>query len=636
MLFRSVKVNKEEEIEPEEILRDSEGNRKENKNSKLELPIKKGVFSIILLILGILLLFLLSKTLHLVYAQGGDFKKQAKENYLRNSYIPAPRGIIYSQDKKPLVKNKPIYRVFIENYRFKNKTQKKKTIKYLSSLLEIKQQEIQKQIKKNPYSFLLKEVNKDKFFRLQQKDLDGVKLVKAYSRQYPKPFIFSPLIGYVNQLTKKEMSEKYLPGDKIGKSGLEKEYEKYLRGEKGRIKIVVNATEEVQSEEEEKGPQQGNNLILNINFALQKKIYNTIKDKTENRKKTAAIAIDPSTGEILSLVSIPSDNNNLYSKEHSSKELKNLRKENKIDNINRATTGLYHVGSILKPLVGAAALQENVINKNTTINCKGFLSYNGEKFKDWKVHGITNINKALAESCNVFFYLAGGGGEKKTISGEKIEGLGIKRLKKYLDLFYTEKELGIDLPTEKTGFVPTPSWFRKNKKGEAERSWSKGDIYQASIGQGYLNNTPLHMIMALSATINGGKIYQPQIADKITNENEETIKNIEPKVLNKGFIDDKNLKIIKKGMKECVESGTCIQLKDLPVAAGGKTGTAQTYGDKSPHSWFFGFAPYQNSEIAIIVLVEYGGGADETAEPIAEEILQWYFKQQKKTENSKS
>lgn len=623
----NVKVNKEEEIEPEEILRDSEGDKKESKNSKLELPIKKGVFSIILLILGILLLFLFSKTLHLVYAQGEELKKQAKENYLRNSYIPAPRGIVYTQDGKPLVKNQPSYRLFIENYRFKDKTQKKKTIKYLSSLLEIKQQEIQKQIKENPYSFLLKEVNEDKFSKLQQKDLDGVKLVKAYSRQYPKPFIFSPLMGYVNQLAKEETGEKYLPGDKIGKSGLEKEYEEHLKGEKGKIKIVVNATEQVQSEKKEKDPSQGDNLILNTDFALQEKIYNTIKDRIEDGKKAAAIAVDPSTGEALSLVSVPSDNNNLYSEEHSSKELKNLRKENKIDNINRATTGLYHVGSILKPLVGAAALQENVINKNTTINCEGFLSYNGERFKDWKVHGITDINKALAESCNVFFYLTGGGGEKKTISGEKIEGLGIKRLKKYLDLFYTEKQLGIDLSTEKTGFIPTPSWFRKNKKEEAERSWSVGDVYQTSIGQGYFNNTPLHMIMALSAIINGGKIYQPQIVNKITNQNKKTIKNIEPKVLKKGFIDDKNLKIVKKGMKECVESGTCTQLKDLPVAAGGKTGTAQTYGDKPPHSWFFGFAPYQNPEIAIIVLAEYGGGADEIAEPIAEEVLQWYFKE---------
>lgn len=629
----NVKVNKEEEIEPEEILRDSEGDKKESKNSKLELPIKKGVFSIILLILGILLLFLFSKTLHLVYAQGEDFKKQAKENYLRNSYIPAPRGIVYTQDEKSLVKNQPSYRVFIENYRFKDKTQKKKTIKYLSSLLEIKQQEIQKQIKENPYSFLLKEVSKDKFSKLQQKDLDGVKLVKAYSRQYPKPFIFSPLMGYVNQLTKEETSEKYLPGDKIGRSGLEKEYEEHLKGERGRIKIVVNATEEVQSEKKEKDPQQGNNLILNTGFALQKKIYNTIKDRIEDGKKAAAIAVDPSTGEVLSLVSIPSDNNNLYSKEHSSEELKNLRKENKIDNINRSTTGLYPVGSILKPLIGAAALQENVINKNTTINCEGFLSYNEERFKDWKVHGTTDINKALAESCNVFFYLAGGGGEKRTLSGNKIEGLGAKRLKKYLDLFYTEKELGIDLPTEKTGFVPTPSWFKKNKKEEAERSWSIGDLYQASIGQGYFNNTPLHMIMALSAIVNGGKIYQPQIVDKITNQDKETIENFKPEVLEKEFIDNKNLKIIKKGMKECVESGTCIALKDLPVASGGKTGTAQSYGDNLPHSWFFGFAPYQNPEIAIIVLVEYGGKADEVAEPIAEEVLQWYLDKQK-NENS--
>ncbi|HOK35132.1 MAG TPA: penicillin-binding transpeptidase domain-containing protein [Candidatus Pacearchaeota archaeon] len=560
MAHYKVKTQFKEELEPEEILLDSEEKKKKDKG-RLEVPIQNSVFSLIFLLLLFLLFVLFARSFYLMAAEGDKYTQMAINNYLWVFKTDAPRGKIYSSDGILLADN------------------------------------VEKEVTKTDV-------------------LGNEILTKEYTRAYIDGPVFAHILGYVNFVSPDDLEADsyYQRNDRIGRNGIESEYEKELRGTKGRIEKTKNAQGKFieGSEKIINEPIQGNSLVLNINAGLQKKLYETIKEKVPD-KNASAIALDPQTGKVLALVSIPSYDNNSISPTQGSF-------------FNRAIKGKYPSGSIIKPLIAAAGLEEGVITPQTKINCQGKILIPGTSVfkKDWKTHGITDLNKALAESCNIYFFSVGGGGY-----GD-IQGLGIQKIKKYLDLFYLEEKLGIDLPGEEVGFVPTEEWFDENRAENEKRSWSIDDVYNVSIGQGFFETTPLHIAVALSTIANGGKIYQPQIVDKITTPDEkEIIEDIQPKVLNENFISSENITAVKEGMRQCVVSptGSCRQLLSLPVTSAGKTGTAETPGNQEPHSWFVSFAPYENPEIFLLVMVENGGGGEKVAEPIAKEVLKWYFSQ---------
>jgi penicillin-binding protein 2 len=570
-----VKTQFKEVLNPEEILLDTKQREVKDKG-KLEISIKNQVFFIVFGIFIVFFLGVFYRTFYLTFYKGNELKENAVNNYLRVIYSEAPRGLVYTGDKKPLVKN--------------IKSQTKTT-------------------KKNAKE-------------------------KKYSRYYIDSQIFSPILGYTREAAEEELKQdlKYYEfGDWVGKDGIEKQYEKYLRGKKGIREKVVNAAGKILSDKVKKKPALGDKLILNIDYGLQKKIYNSIKKKAPN-SDAVAVALNPQTGAVLSMVSIPSDDNNVFSKSViSTEELKYLQSQRKIFNINKAIRGFYPSGSIIKPLIAIAGLEEKIITAANSVLCQGSIKipnpWNPQKptvKKDWKTHGVTNLRKAIAESCNVYFYTLGAG-------YDGFKGLGIHLIKKYLDLFYIEKELGIDLPGERTGFVPTPEWFDKEQKKYSGREWSIADVYDVSIGQGFFSATPLHMASALAAITNGGKIMQPQVVDKIQNTKGKLIKDIEPKVLKKNFIDKESVALVKDGMRYCVTSstGSCRQMDTLKVTSGGKTGTAESDDPKHNHAWFATFAPYENSKIFLLILIEYGGQGSDIAEPIAYEVLKWYFGKQK-------
>lgn len=562
-----VKTQFREMLEPEEILLDT-GERKKREKGKLEIPIKNNVFIILFSFSFFLLLILVSRTFYLVFARGEELKEKAVNNYLRTELIEAPRGLVVSKDGKNLVEN-----------------------------LEV--------TAKAP------EENSRKYYR-----------------NYLDSTYFSFILGYTRVADEKEIASDrsyYRPGDWIGKDGIEKRYEKYLRGDKGRKEIVVNAKGKILSDRVVKEPQIGKTLLLNIDADLQKKLQDTIQDRASG-KDAAAIAINPQNGAVLAMVSVPSDDNNIFSqKEITLEQLQKLEKEKKIYNINKAIKGKYPSGSIIKPLIAAAALQEGVISPSKNIICSGqitipnpWMPQNPTIKKDWKAHGVVNLQKAIAESCNIYFFTIGGG------YGD-IKGLGIQRIKKYLDLFYIEDFLGIDLPGENIGFVPTKEWFDKEIKNKIRRNWSITDVYDVSIGQGFFSVPLLHMASALASIANGGKIYQPQIVDKIQDSKGNLVEDIQPKVLRENFISQNNIDVVKTAMRACVTSGTCQQLNSLPLPTAGKTGTAESDRKDKTHAWFVSFGPYENPTILLLVLVEYGGEGSKVAAPIAKEVFEWYF-----------
>jgi penicillin-binding protein 2 len=389
-----------------------------------------------------------------------------------------------------------------------------------------------------------------------------------------------------------------------------------------------NALGNIISKEVVSLPESGKSLVLWLDSDLQRKITEELDRiiKSVGAKKGAAVALDPKTGGVLSLVSIPSFDNNIFQKGADPKEVEKLLQDPEEPLFDRVISGTYLTGSTIKPLIASAALEEKIISPNKKINDdKGFITipnpWNPDAptiKKDWTIHGWTDMRKAIAESCNVYFYTVGGGYEEQ-------KGLGVARIKEYLDLFGWEDKTGIDLPGEVAGFVPDKEW-KKNTIGE---SWIDGDTYNLSIGQGFIKITPLEVATAFSAIANGGKLLEPQVVQKIIDSEKNVIEESQPKITRENFIDPKNIEIVREGMRWAVTGqnspqASSVLLNSLPVSAAAKTGTAELGGDHY-NNWVTVFAPYDDPQIVLTIVIENVEKAQIAALPVAKEVLQWYF-----------
>ena len=624
-----VKYKDKGDIEAEEIFLDAEAIRSIEEKGKLEQPIKNRnfIFFFILIIFCLSCLFL--RTGYLQVIKGDHYRDLAQGNRLRIYPISAPRGIIYDEHIKPLVYNIPSFDLIVSlNDFFDNSDKVREEI--LTKISDITRRDKEELIDKIEdahgqvcQTTLIKGSERSSALILETlvNDWLGIRLEKNAQRQYVSGSYFSHIIGYTGQVSQSDLDEKsnYWLNDQIGKYGLELFYEGILRGESGQEQIEVDSLGKIQNIFANNPPVPGMGLVLHINKDLQINLFQSLE---KTKKKAVALAIDPRNGGILALVSLPSFDNNLFARGISREELIDLEKDPNEPFLNRAVLGQYPSGSVIKPLIAAAALEEKIIDPDQSINCLGLITiineYNPEivyRYPDWKTHGLTNVIKAIAESCNVFFYTVGGG-------HDDIKGLGVDRIKKYLEYFGLGEKTGIDLPNEETGLIPDEEWKKIAKQGE---EWYLGDTYHLSIGQGDLLVTPLQMAMALSSIANGGTLYQPQIVDKVIDLDGNLVKNISTKIIKKDFINSDNIKLVQKGMRQAVISGSAVSLSSLSIDVAGKTGTAQFGNKEETHAWFIGYAPYENPEIVIAVLVEAGGEGHKSAVPVAKEILKWYF-----------
>jgi penicillin-binding protein 2 len=328
----------------------------------------------------------------------------------------------------------------------------------------------------------------------------------------------------------------------------------------------------------------------------------------------SVVAINPQNGEVLAMVSIPTYNNNLFAKGISNDDYQKLINDSGKPLFNRAVSGTYPSGSTIKPFMASAGLQESVITTNTTINDSGEIAVGNYVYHDWKAHGLVSVSKAIAESCDVFFYAVGGG-------WDKIKGLGVAKIDDYLTKFGFGGKLGIDIPGEAGGLVPSPKWKEQAKN----ESWYLGDTYHMSIGQGDFLVTPLQLANATAAIANGGQVLKPYIVKEIKDNNGTVVKITEKTVLNQNFISSDNIEAVRSGMRLAVTSGTARQFNDLPVAIAAKTGTAQFGDSDKTHAWMTAFGPYNDPKIAVAVLIEGGGEGYAAAGPVTKDILNWYF-----------
>ncbi|MEA2006671.1 MAG: penicillin-binding protein 2 [Patescibacteria group bacterium] len=583
----------------------------------------------------IFIVLLLSRTFYLQVVKGAYYKDIAENNRIREVVIKAPRGKIVGQHGRVLAQNIPSFEVvFVAAHLPKNELKQKKICDELSFVIDIDPNEIFESFSKvkdhDRNMYLIKEsIDQDSALEIMERSkyLPGIYIGKTARREYVDGKIFSHIIGYDGKVTESELEKNpsYLMTDYIGKDGLELTYEKLLHGTHGIHRYEVDSNNNIKEDLGMINPVSGDGLTLYVDAGLQRKITEELeKVLSENEDATGAVAIavDPRSGGIRALVSLPSFDNNLFAKGIETDEYAGLINDKGRPLLNRAIAGEYPPGSIFKPFVAAAALQEGTITEQTSLNCSGGISVGAWTFPDWKAHGHTDVKKAIAESCDVFFYaVAGGWGN--------ITGLNITRIEQYGKMFGFGDVSGVDLPGESNGNLPNESWKFK-KFGE---KWYIGDSYHVGIGQGYLTVTPLQEVMMTSMIANGGTLYRPQLVAEIVSSTTGERRKIEPLLIERDIISSANINIVKEGMRQTVTSGTGVSLSSLEVATGGKTGTSQFGANDKTHAWYVSFGPYEKPELAMVVLIEGGGEGHEWAVPVTKETYKWYFDQERGTIN---
>ena len=465
---------------------------------------------------------------------------------------------------------------------------------------------------------LATDLAQEKTIRLKALDLPTLSVVQAADREYKDPAAFSSILGYVGFPTKKELQDKedaITSQDLIGKAGIEAFYDDFLRGEAGSRVKARNAKGEVVAPMKEASPQVGQTLALTIDAGFQSYFAHRLKAGLDSlgRISGVGLAIDPRSGEVLAFINLPSYDNNVLSRPGHREEKKEILTASSKPLFNRAVAGVYNPGSTIKPMVAVAALAERVMSPATEIFSPGYLEipnpYAPDKptrYADWRYQGNVNLAAAIAQSSNVYFYTVGGGAGSQ-------KGLGIKRLREWWEKFGLGEKTGIDFPGEAAGFLPSPEWKEKTTK----HSWLLGDTYNVSIGQGDLLVTPIQLLSYVGAIANGGKVFRPIL--KKSDSSPEVRRDLS------AFAEE--IGEVQIGMRRTVTSplGTARVLSDLPFPVAGKTGSAQIENNKKENAFFVGYAPYENPEVAILILVENSKQGSLNAVPVAKDVFAWYY-----------
>ncbi len=544
--------------------------------------------------------------------------KESERNRIREIVLDPPRGIIYDRRGEILVDNRPAYSVSVIPYEV---LKGEGPVNLLSTILDQPASNIKQKIKKEKISnFLPVKIKRQIDFSVlstleeSRLDLPGVFYTIESKRFYPGGVNAPHIFGYLGEITSEELvrwkDSGYLLGDIIGKSGLEFQFERFLRGEPGIKYVEVDVLgREIKDlpELSFKDPNSGHHIYLTIDAKLQRYLETVMAGR-----RGAAAVLDPRYGDVLAILSKPDYDPEIFSSPLTPEIWKQLINDDGHPLYNRVCQSLYPPGSTYKLVLAAAALETGHVNFNQKIFCSGSYRLGNRTFDCWKQggHGAVNFFDAIEQSCNVYFYTKG------------LE-VGLESWSKYSKLFGFGTQTGIDLPNESAGLVPDKTYF-DSKYGE--RKWSKGLILNLAVGQGDLLTTPLQMAYFAMIVGNEGRAYKPHLLRKIVDPatHHTAYPQIDSVAVHE-ILPDTFTKI-KQGMYLVVNGphGTGRGASIPGVKVCGKTGTAQNpHGDS--HAWFIGFAPVDKPEIAFCILVENGGGGGAVAAPIARGLLSIHF-----------
>lgn len=579
-------------------------------------------------ILGLAFLVLGSRLWYLQVLKGEEFAKFSLENHIRVERIPAPRGRILDRYGKELVINRTSFDIYaipkdIKDIPF--------LIETLSPVLALDADQVNKDInsalKKKRFKPVLiaKDINRDQlaFIEARRSSLPGVIIEINNLRQYPHSDLGASFLGYIGKVTEAELKSNpnINSTDLVGKTGIEKGWEGSLRGDDGYNQKVTDALgREVEStlfveDLQNKKSVPGNDVKITIDIELQKAAEELLGEEAG-----AIVVVDVNTGEVLTLASKPSFNPEDFIKGIDAKTWSELVNDKSSPLLNRATQGLYAPGSVFKMVPSVAALNEGFINEEEYVYCPGYYKSGNSKFRCWQRggHGWMNLRSAIVKSCDVYFY-------------KIAEMMGITNLNKYMRAFGygTITDLGIE---ERAGISPSREWKLKR----FNKPWYKGETIVSAIGQGYVSVTPLQVAMMTAAIANNGKLLKPTIVREIISYEGEKEYKHKPVVESRIPVRAEMLDLVKDAMVGVVNepggTGRAARQRDFTVA--GKTGTAQVISldtqtdDKKhmDHAWFTSYAPAEDPQIAVTVLIEHGGKGGAVAAPIAGKIIQIYKK----------
>jgi len=575
------------------------------------------------IILVIVILFI--RLWYLQVLKGEYYHEQAESNRIRPVMLRPPRGVIYDRSGRPLVENELVFDISLIPEDAPNLDA---TIEKLSAVVKITPDAIRKALEDaadvrtryDPVK-IREEAPWDEVAVVEahQDDLPGAIIEPEHLRRYPYGGLASHQFGYIGKVSQSQRKKEQTDlGMLIGQGGLEKIYDKLLRGVAGRRMIQVNAAGRKVKDLGIEEPRPGTDIYLTIDLDAQKAAEDGLGSMAG-----AVVAMDPNTGEILALTSHPTYDPNLFPRGISPKDWVRLMNDPSHPMYNRAIQSVYPPGSTFKIIVSLAGLESGVIKLDDKVPCKGFLMSGRHSFRCWKKggHGSVSFHQALVESCDVYFYTMG-------------DRIGWDRVAEYARKLGFGSLTGILLPDEKPGLIPTTEW-KKKRTGEA---WYPGDTYINSIGQGYIQVSPIQACQMISVVANGGRFYRPMLLKQTRNRETGDVEVFSPEQINSVTLDPKTLWEVRSALAGVVnEPGGTAHKAATPLAiVAGKTGTAQVIAQKvagrklseetQDHAWFVAFAPVENPKIAVAVVVEHGGHGGSAAAPIAKKVIEEYLK----------
>ncbi len=642
----------------------------------------------ILVVLGMYLI----RLWQLQFMEGGYYQAQAERQQYRLVSVSPSRGILFDRNGERLVRNIPAYDVTVTPGYLPDDAERERAIlERLAALIGVPYSSEQQPdaplyrpeswmvgraqfppVGTPPSPGLLEMIDEVRYLRpyaplVVAKNVDretallvaqeggitmpgvGVEIVSR--RSYISGTLISQVVGFLGPIAPEQAEEFEARGydpnvDQIGYAGVEYTAEEALRGTPGRRYVEEDVLGQELSTLSETPATPGDNVYLTLDLQLQRVATEALQqalDKTGNRRG-AVVALDPRDGQVLVMASLPTYDNNLFARQIKLDEYQALLDDIHQPLLNHAIGDQIPSGSIFKPILATAALQEGVINRYTTVTCPGRILLRNKLFPDddslaqpfycWNRggHGTVNVVMALAQSCDVFFYEVGGGFEDTDF-----QGLGLEKLTEYARLFGLGETTGIDIPGEAAGLVPSARWKRLNY----QETWTTGDTYNLSIGQGYLLVTPLQMANVMATVANGGTLYQPQLIHHITDAEGNVVQPFQPKVIRQLQVDQTVWQIVHEGVEGAVEYGSATRAQIEGVRVAGKTGTAEycdnlaieaglcpvPAGKTLPtHAWFMAYAPAEAPEIAVVAYIYNGGEGSTIAVPVVHDVLDYYFK----------
>jgi penicillin-binding protein 2 len=604
----------------------------------VEVPIGNRPLWYLGVVILAIVLVVAGRVVFLNMANGTYYTARAEDNLTEYQETPAPRGMIYDSEGDVLAESKAAFAAILDAQEFiQNPSLQSSTFAAAQSVLGVTPDEVTTDITQaNADDFatpivLAENLTQSELVNLQALNLPTIKVESDFERVYPNGSTFSSVVGYTGRVSASDLqADPSLSSvDFVGKTGIEDYYDTELRGKPGITVQYKNAQGQLLREEQESTPTVGQSIQLTIDGGLQNYLSQRLASglASLNRPVGIGLAMDPQTGAILSLVNIPSFDNNLFSEPSTSTEteVQALLNDPNKPLFDRVVNGYYNPGSTIKPLDAVAALKEGVIDPSREIFSNGLLlvpdpydSSTPGRYLDWRYQGYVNMAAALAQSSDVYFYIVGGGSPPDSTpplndpSDYGISGLGITRLHEWWQTFGLGQPTGIDMPNESVGFLPTPAW----KQAYSGTPWLLGDTYDVSIGQGSLLLSPVQLLAYISAIGNGGDIYRPFLNASSTPHVNEDLTYLLPEI-----------QAVQQGMKEGVTSpqGTSYSLNNLPFPVCAKTGSAQVEDNTQENAIFVGYAPCTDPKIALLILIENSKQGSLNAVPIAKDVLNWYY-----------